>query len=162
MFGQEMGLHADSRIAAFMCGEKRPALCVVNLYLLLGQLDVHLLSDELRRNAVAMSPAGPAQPDAMAFVHGVDLPFAMFIGTIRQRLQAAPFLFFETGPASGISSLPLTQVEFVQVFENCFKLPKWNVFSLKSERGLLAPPSGFIPRKVLASKLGGGLNQRSP
>ena len=44
----------------------------------------------------------------------------------------------------------------------CFKLPKWNVFSLKSERGLLAPPSGFIPRKVLASKLGGGLNQRSP
>lgn len=48
-------------------------------------------------------------------------------------------------------------------FDNqCFKLPKWNVFSLKSERGLLAPPSGFIPRKVLASKLGGGLNQRSP
>ena len=45
---------------------------------------------------------------------------------------------------------------------DCFKLPKWNVFSLKSERGLLAPPSGFIPRKVLASKLGGGLNQRSP
>lgn len=101
-----------------MCSEKRPALCVVNLYLLLGQLDVHLLSDELRRNAVAMSPVGPAQPDAMAFVHGVDLPFAMFIGTIRQRLQAAPFLFFETGPTSGISSLPLTQVEFVQVFEN--------------------------------------------
>ena len=32
----------------------------------------------------------------------------------------------------------------------CFKLPKWNVFSLKSERGLLAPPSGFIPRKVLS------------
>ena len=47
-------------------------------------------------------------------------------------------------------------------FLQCFKLPKWNVFSLKSERGLLAPPSGFIPRKVLASKLGGGLNQRSP
>ena len=44
----------------------------------------------------------------------------------------------------------------------CFKLPKWNGFSLKSERRLLAPPSGFIPRKVLASKLGGGLNQRSP
>ena len=65
-----------------------------------------------------MSPAGLAQPDAMAFVHGVDLPFAMVIGTIRQRLQAAPFLFFETGPAIGISSLPLTQVEFVQVFEN--------------------------------------------
>ena len=44
----------------------------------------------------------------------------------------------------------------------CVKLPKWNSFSLKLERGLLASPSGFIPRKVLASKLGGGLNQRSP
>ncbi len=42
----------------------------------------------------------------------------MFIGTIRQRLQAAPFLFFETGPARDISSLPRTQIEFVQVFEN--------------------------------------------
>ena len=47
-------------------------------------------------------------------------------------------------------------------FFRCFKLPKWNVFSLKLERGLLAPPSGFIPRKVLASKLGGCLDQRSP
>ena len=45
---------------------------------------------------------------------------------------------------------------------HCFKLPKWNGFSLKSERRLLAPPSGFIPRKVLASKLGGGLNQLRP
>ena len=32
----------------------------------------------------------------------------------------------------------------------CVKLPKWNSFSLKLERGLLASPSGFIPRKVLA------------
>ena len=106
------------RMITLMCGEKHPAFSVVNLHLVLGQFDVHPLSDESRRNAIAMSPVCLAQPDAMAFVHGVDLPFAMFIGMIGQRLQPASFLFFETGPSSGIPPLPRTLVEFVQVFEN--------------------------------------------
>ena len=46
----------------------------------------------------------------------------------------------------------IKRTQIAKTFGMCFKLPKWNVF----------PPSGFIPRKVLASKLGGCLNQRSP
>jgi len=67
---------------------------------------------------------------------------------------------FGAAAATGLAAA--VPAHAARVDADCFKLPKWNVFSLKSERGLLAPPSGFIPRKVLASKLGGGLNQRSP
>lgn len=57
---------------------------------------------------------------------------------------------------------PMTQSVELATQMECAKLSKWNGFSLKPERGSLAPLLGFTPGKVLASALGGGLNQRSP
>ena len=60
--------------------KKHPGLAVIDLHLLLGQLDVHPLPDELRRDAVAMRAVGSVESNAVSLVHGVDLPFAVLIG----------------------------------------------------------------------------------
>lgn len=72
-----------------MCSKKHPGPAVIDLHFLLGQLDVHPLPDELRRDAVAMRAVGSVESNAVSLVHGVDLPFAVLIGMSWQRLQAA-------------------------------------------------------------------------
>ena len=101
-----------------MCSKKHPGLAVIDLHLLLGQLDVHPLSDELRRDAVAMRAVGSVESNAVSLVHGVDLPFAVLIGMSGQRLQTALLLFLKTSSSRNVSSLPGALIEFVHVFAN--------------------------------------------
>ena len=101
-----------------MCSKKHPGLAVIDLHLLLGQLDVHPLPDELRRDAVAMRAVGSVESNAVSLVHGVDLPFAVLIGMSGQRLQTALLLFLKTSSSRNVSSLPGALIEFVHVFAN--------------------------------------------